>query len=76
MIRFIDLRGQIDEVEDTPVHFAFFDTVSDRFVEMNATQEWSSRALFVGDYRAEYPDGNPQSRSIERFLGLMPEWVK
>lgn len=64
MIRFIDLRGQIVTLSND-AHFAFFDTVSDKFLEFSGFQEWDSIEDFTADY-----DGNDD---IERFLKLIPD---
>jgi hypothetical protein len=75
MIRFIDLRGQIYEVEDTPVHFAFFETVTETFLRIDNNEEWTTRADFERDHRAEYGE-RVAARTLLRFTKLMPEWVK
>lgn len=78
MIRFIDLRGQVDDIEDYPVHFAYFDTVTSSFIRLNQSEEWNSRVEFAEDYRLQYGDDPklaPVSRPLARFVSLMPGWV-
>ena len=79
MIRFIDLRDQIIDVEDYPVHFSFYDTTGGFFLTLcGQYQDWDSREDFLRDL--ENDDAPPgTSRWLperERFLSLMPEWVK
>ena len=49
MIRFINLTGQILS-QDKP-HFAWFDTVRDRFMEFYGNQEWNTWKEFEQDLR-------------------------
>jgi hypothetical protein len=80
MIRFIDLRGQIDDAEDDageslPIdqqrpHFAFYDTITNSFVEVNGSQDWRSKHAFASDFKIE-----ATCADIRRFLSKMPEWV-
>lgn len=66
MIRFIDLKGQID---DDPT-FAFFDTVTDRFVDLNGEQTWDSVSDFKADVEAE---GIIDPQWLDRCLRLIPK---
>lgn len=75
MIRFIDLRDQIIDIEDDPVRFAFYDTVTSCFLDLNGSQDWDRREDFIADHAAS-GIGEHESRKVQRFLGLMPEWVK
>lgn len=45
MIRFIDLRGQITDVEECPVEFAFFNTVTDRFLSSSFADDHVVRCI-------------------------------
>lgn len=63
------------DIEDCPVNFAFYDTVQSRFLELDGSQDWDSRADFIDDHKAS-GIGEHESRKLERFIGLMPEWVK
>lgn len=72
MIRFIDLRGQIyfDPKENI---FAFFDTIDDSFFRIDDCSVWETKEEFISDYNntneyIPYP--------LERFLNLIPDWVK
>ncbi len=53
MIRFVDLTGQIGL--DDEGDFAFFDTTTDRFVEMptDGCQHWATIEDFENDAKAE-----------------------
>lgn len=71
MIRFIDLGKQIGgDDEEWFRQFAFFNTISDRFLEYNHAQVWSNWEDFEKDYKL-YPDGY----TLERLKSLVPEWV-
>lgn len=79
MIRFIDLRGQINDAtvdDDHPLGldqqepmFAFYDTVGDTFVYFNQTCVWRTRDEFLDDV---HEAGN---LGESRYLRLMPDWV-
>ena len=63
MIRFIDLSGQ-----DTSYRFAFFDTITDRFLILGNDQVWNSKAdLLEGTV--------PNDPLVDRCVGLMPDWA-
>ena len=47
MIRFIDIREQILDGER---NFAWFDTITDQFIEYNGTHVWSSWDEFINDF--------------------------
>ena len=61
MIRFVDLRNS-----DAGYRFAFFDTVTDKFVEFAGTHAWDTWKEFATDY-----NGN----ELNRFRKLCPEWA-
>ena len=66
MIRFIDLRNQ-----DTGYQFAFWDTVTDRFVTMGVDQAWDSIEDLI-----ESAAANGCSLELsQRLIGLCPQWV-
>lgn len=67
MIRFIDLRGQI--TNDRDPNFAFFDTVTDRFIDLAGEQEWGSVEEFA---QTASVAGKPLG-FISRCLNLMPK---
>jgi hypothetical protein len=64
MIRFIDLTGQICDGEK---EFAFFDTVTGRFIDVNGEQTWDT----VEDLKSVYT-----GKDIDRYLNLIPEHFK
>lgn len=64
MIRFIDIGDQILEGEN---HFAWFDTVTDTFIEFNGVQVFNGWDEFVSFY-----DGD----ELGRFAGLFGEHIE
>lgn len=78
MMRFIDLRGQINtEIDDSgeplPIeeqepHFAFYDTIPDSFVCLNGNYTWNSRNELLCDAAGSYGLST-------RLLRLLPDWV-
>ena len=71
MIRFIDLGDQI--LEGTK-EFAWWNTITDSFMEFCGVQAWESWEEFERDFRHEdkrvYIVGEPDLYSISRFKGL------
>lgn len=67
MIRFINLTDQI--IQNTH-EFAFYDTVIDKFVEFNGSQNWDCLEDFVDDFNV---DGRTE---FMRYYNLMPEQLK
>jgi hypothetical protein len=63
MIRFIDLRGQID-LDRCNQCFAFYDTVVEQFVTFSSNQIWETVADFTADYKGH---------NLQRFLNLIPK---
>jgi len=61
MIRFINLTNQI--TEDTK-EFAFYNTVTDKFIEFSENQTWQSIDDFIQDYIGD---------EINRYLKLIPK---
>ena len=73
MIRFIDLTDQItipDEEKEYP-HFAFYDTIPDRFCEFNGEQVWTDVSDFVFDFNRD--SQNPYIDDQKRFVEKIPE---
>ena len=68
MIRFIDLTGQVLLDSDDP-HFAFFNTVPDRFCTVGEEQEWNS----LGDFLGALNSDPVEKRRGNRYLRLIPE---
>lgn len=67
MIRFIDLRHHTDDLAGC--RFAFYDTVTDRFVEDDINgHTWETINQFAQGYNG--------SHEIARFVALTPEWAK
>lgn len=67
MIRFIDLRNQ-----DTGYAFAFWDTVTDRFITIGSDQAWDNIEDLIGS-----ADGSDTVHNqIERMIDLCPSWVR
>lgn len=62
MIRFIDLRGQ-----DINARFAFFDTITDRFVEVFNEHAWNTFAEFKDDCHS--------TPMVKRCRKLCPPWA-
>lgn len=65
MIRFIHIGGQINKDAD---EFAFFDTVTDRFVTIYDDQTWGSRDDLIESMALADMSG----RDRERMLSLLP----
>lgn len=61
MIRFVDLRGA-----ETGYKFAFWDTVTDKFVELSGEQAWDSKEAFIESCWGQ---------DYDRYVRLMPDWV-
>lgn len=66
MLRFIDLGNQINEDSKA---FAFYNTVTDHFVDIGPNHVWESQAGFISDYR--FYEEN--IRHLARFLSVIPE---
>ena len=73
MLRFIDLtKCDPDEFDDHD--FAFFDTVTNRFVLLCGEQVWNSIEEFVVDYNNDIDEPRKETVwPLERFLSLMPD---
>ena len=67
MIRYVDMTDAL-ELEDGPA-FAWFDTVTDKFISFDTVQIWYDWSDFVADWETE-----PQ-RPLDRFKGLFPKNV-
>ena len=57
MLRFIDLKGQLT---DGDADFAWYDTITDKFLTFSGNQTWSSWDDFAVDY--EISEQFPLSR--------------
>lgn len=68
MIRFIDLGKQIGLDDEWPREFAFFDTISDTFVDIGGEQTWASWDQLV-------TSGDGDSSFLRRLKSLCPSWV-
>lgn len=67
MIRFIDIRGQ-----GTGAQFAFWDTGTNSFIEVNGDYAWSNLAEFVADV---YACSRVDDAITDRFAALCPDWA-
>ena len=65
MIRFIDLGDQI--TLDGTKEFAWFDTITERFIEFNGTHVWDSWEYFESDAEGD--------EDMDRFKRLF-QWKK
>lgn len=61
MVRFIKLGDQINEGVN---EFAFFDTVTDKFITFSDCQTWDCISDFISDYKGD---------ELERYLGFIPK---
>ena len=64
MIRFIDIRNQ-----GTGERFAFWNTITDRFIILYNHVAWTSFDEFKNEYQSM------DAYNIGRFRSLCPEWV-
>lgn len=73
MIRFIDLTNQIMvPVGDEAWHeFAFYNTVTDRFIDLCGNQTWHTVKDFIDDFSVDKNNGYADEPM--RFLGLIPQ---
>ena len=73
MIRFVDMTDALEL--DGERAFAWFDTVTDTFMEFVGEEIWHSWASFAVDWEEDrLSRANPKSE-IERFRRLFPkEW--
>ena len=70
MIRFINLTGQI-LIDDDELHFAWFDTITDEFMQFSGSQAWHSWEDFKRDYIDSYGGETTFSlEGLERFEKL------
>ena len=72
MIRFIDLGRQQwlnQEDEENEKSFAFINTVTDRFIELDINQFWDTKEDFIQDYKQNCLG----EEGLEEFLSLIPE---
>ncbi len=64
MIRYIEIGDQICDGEN---YFAWYNTVSSEFLNLDGMQVWGSWREFELDFEFEKMDG------IERYRGLFPK---
>lgn len=69
MIRFVDLRP----ADIVGHNFAFWDTVRDRFFEIDGIQAWETWKEF---HEEATDDPVLWQQDQDRLEGLMPEWTK
>lgn len=78
MIRYVDLASfyWCDEPEsgEPRYPFAFLDTITDRFIELDGTQIWDCVEDFKVDHASEFPEA-VERRELERFLNKLPDTV-
>jgi len=74
MIRFIDLTGQ-HTLDDDEFRFAWFSTITDKFLEFAGEQTFSSWADFLEAFKEHIRDDNPAHgyRNLSRFKSLYPK---
>ena len=73
MIRFVDLGKQLavdPSDKDAPRQFAYFDTVSDKFIEFEGDQVFSS---WIELERCLAPIISPMA--IDRLKAVTPKWA-
>jgi len=75
MIRFIEIGDQIRcEVvleDDVPAkEFAWFDTRTERFIDIDGTQTWLCWADFEQDYNDAVASGHPPYGELQRYKRL------
>ena len=70
MIRFLNLKDQIDEGSND---FAFYDTVSNTILTFCGEQIFDSVDEFTICYNHDFVDGQSTTRPLSRFIDLIPE---
>lgn len=69
MIRFVDIRNQ-----DIGDRFAFYDTVTETFVDFSGVQTWNTWGeLKDWIYIDETPLASPEY--VQRLKSVCPDWV-
>jgi hypothetical protein len=68
MIRYVNIPAEAEVIPGSPA-FAFFDTVTDRFVELAGSQVWANWHDFAQDFEADPPNS---CQPIDRFRNLLP----
>lgn len=74
MIRFCDLGDQI-YCDGESRSFAFNDTTTDSFINLNGSETFDSWQVFEDCWKAEYIDRDPGTYTLDRFRNLCPQWV-
>jgi hypothetical protein len=72
LIRFVDLGKQLGLDDEWPRQFAFFDTISDTFMEINGSQVWDSWMSFHADAAQ---DTDVDEEMFKRMHRLTADWV-
>jgi hypothetical protein len=75
MIRFVDLGRQLEVDESDPDavrSFAFYDTISDTFINFNGSETFDDWNSLVSVF---FPDEFPDDNMLQRLKGLCPDWV-
>lgn len=70
MIRFVDLRA----ADISGSNFAFFDTVTDSFLEVGGSQTWVNKNDFVLDI-ASFGIPPKWPKDATRYYDLLPDWT-
>lgn len=78
MIRFIDMGSQVYLDDDDVQHsFAFLDTITDKFVELDGCVYWDKWQDFVDSFEADLAvGGRARSLTWPRLSGLVPATIK
>lgn len=66
MIRYVNLK---EDLQDDGYKFAFFNTIYDKFIEVNGCQAWEYWWEFARDWEAD-PYINKRYYAISRFYRL------
>jgi hypothetical protein len=75
MIRFVDIGHQIIFDPESPRHFAFFDTVTDKFLTFAGEQVFDSWRDFEESFHLSVKEKETKKEIIVRLAGLCPAWV-
>lgn len=76
MMRFVDLGTQLHLSGNGPRQFAYFNTVSDVFLEFSGAQVWSNWKEFTEDFRHDKNfDEKSTGTLYQRLSALRADWV-
>lgn len=76
MIRFIEIGGQIYPYGENRFVFAWYDTVTSRFLSFNYSQTWETWEEFEEDYKKDMKfitDSSNKFNDLKRFKRLFAE---